>query len=202
MASANISSSKRWCWISTANPRRCKGRRQGAATGILLAPQAADRRFLRLRQPQRNQGGRRTLRGISDDRGLLICDVNAPASGNIILQAETGDADGNASVANREIWVAGNDDWWFDASDNDASICCPRKTLRAGDTARFQLRMPFKEAEVLVTVEREGVMESFVTHLTRANPIIAVPIKGNIRPTYSFPRWRYAAGSTRRNRPR
>jgi uncharacterized protein YfaS (alpha-2-macroglobulin family) len=121
--------------------------------------------------------------GITDNKGLLICDVKAPASGNIILQAETRDASGNASVANREIWVAGNGDWWFDASDNDRIDLLPeKKRYEPGDTARFQLRMPFKEADVLVTVEREGIQDSFVTHLTRANPTIEVPIRNNYSP--------------------
>lgn len=121
--------------------------------------------------------------GVTDSMGLLICDVKAPASGNIILQAETKDAAGNASVANREIWVAGNSDWWFDASDNDRIDLLPeKKRYEPGDTAHFQLRMPFKEANVLVTVEREGIQDSFVAHLTRANPTIDVPIKNNYSP--------------------
>lgn len=121
--------------------------------------------------------------GVTDNRGLLICDVKAPAKGNIILQAETKDANGNASVANREIWVAGNDDWWFDASDNDRIDLLPeKKRYEPGDMARFQLRMPFKEADVLVTVEREGVLDSFVTHLTRGNPTIEVPVKNQHSP--------------------
>lgn len=121
--------------------------------------------------------------GTTDDKGLLICDVKAPASGNIILQAETRDADGNASIANREIWVAGDDDWWFDASDNDRIDLLPeKKRYEPGEKARFQLRMPFREADVLVTVEREGVLDSFVTHLTRDNPTIEVPLKGHYAP--------------------
>jgi uncharacterized protein YfaS (alpha-2-macroglobulin family) len=121
--------------------------------------------------------------GVTDNKGLLICDVKAPAKGNIIIQAETVDGAGNASVANREIWVAGNDDWWFDAADNDRIDLLPeKKRYEPGDKARFQLRMPFKEADVLVTVEREGIMDSFVTHLTRANPTIEVPIKDHYSP--------------------
>ena len=90
---------------------------------------------------------------------------------------------GNASVANREIWVAGNDDWWFDAADNDRIDLLPeKKRYEPGDKARFQVRMPFKDADVLVTVEREGMMDSFVTHLTRGNPTIEVPIKGSYSP--------------------
>jgi uncharacterized protein YfaS (alpha-2-macroglobulin family) len=121
--------------------------------------------------------------GVTDTKGLLICDVKAPAKGNIILQAEVKDATGNASVANHEIYVAGNEDWWFDAADNDRIDLLPeKKSYEPGDMARFQLRMPFKEADVLVTVEREGILDSFVTHLTRANPSIEVPIKGNYSP--------------------
>jgi len=121
--------------------------------------------------------------GVTDDKGLLICDVKAPAKGNIILQAETKDANGNASLANQEVFVAGNEDWWFDASDNDRIDLLPeKKSYEPNDKARFQLRMPFKEADVLVTVEREGILDSFVTHVTRANPTIEVPIKGNYSP--------------------
>lgn len=121
--------------------------------------------------------------GVSDDKGLLICDVKAPGTGNIILQVEAKDADGNASVANREIWVAGNKDWWFDASDNDRIDLLPeKKHYEPGDTARFQVRTPFKEATALVTVEREGVLESFAVPISRSNPTIAVPIKGNYAP--------------------
>lgn len=121
--------------------------------------------------------------GVSDEYGLLICDVKAPGAGNIILQAEAKDADGNASVANREIWVAGSKDWWFDASDNDRIDFLPeKKRYEPGDTARFQVRMPFKEATALVTVEREGVLESFTVPVSRSNPTIAVPIKGSYAP--------------------
>jgi len=121
--------------------------------------------------------------GVTDDKGLLICDVKAPAKGNIILQAEAKDAAGNASIANHEIYVAGNEDWWFDAADNDRIDLLPeKKNYEPGDKARLQLRMPFKEADVLVTVEREGILDSFVTHVTRANASIEVPIKGNYSP--------------------
>ena len=125
----------------------------------------------------------RLCQGQTDAKGLLICEVKAPASGNIILQARADDADGNASLANRELWVAGSGDWWFDASDNDRMDLLPeKKRYEPGETARLQVRMPFKEASVLVTTEREGVMESFVTHVTRERSFIEVPIKDNYSP--------------------
>ncbi len=50
------------------------------------------------------------------------------------------------------------------------------KSYKAGEIAKFQVRMPFREATALVTVEREGVLSSFVTQLSGTDPVIAVPM--------------------------
>lgn len=121
--------------------------------------------------------------GVTDERGLVHCEVKSPVSGNIILQAETHDGEGNGCSAHREMWVAGDHDWWFDASDNDRIDLLPeKKRYEPGETARFQLRMPFREATALVTVEREGVLESFVTTVGRDQPVLEVPILKNYAP--------------------
>jgi hypothetical protein len=44
------------------------------------------------------------------------------------------------------------------------------------------LRTPLKEATVLVTVEREGVLEAFVRTVKRGQPTIDVPIKPEYSP--------------------
>ena len=46
-----------------------------------------------------------------------------------------------------------------------------QKEYEPGDMARFQVRMPFRSATALVTVEREGVIESFVTRSPAASPV-------------------------------
>lgn len=121
--------------------------------------------------------------GKSDAKGFVFCDIQPPAIGNLILNAEAADSNGNPSRANREMWVAGSDDWWYAASDNDRMDVLPeKKRYEPGETARFQVRTPFADASALVTVEREGVIESFVTPLSRKNPVVEVPIKGNYAP--------------------
>jgi uncharacterized protein YfaS (alpha-2-macroglobulin family) len=121
--------------------------------------------------------------GVSDAHGLVFCEVAAPAAGNLILRAQATDADGNLAVTRVDAWVATGDDWWFAASDNDRIDLLPeKKQYEPGDTARFQVRTPFKEATVLVTIEREGVLESFVRTVKRGEPVIDVPIKGNYAP--------------------
>jgi uncharacterized protein YfaS (alpha-2-macroglobulin family) len=112
----------------------------------------------------------------------VFCDVGAAAS-NLILRAQATDADGNLAVTRVDAWVATGDDWWFAASDNDRVDLLPeKKQYEPGSTARFQVRTPFKEATVLVTIEREGVIESFVRTVKRSEPVIEIPIKGNYAP--------------------
>jgi len=121
--------------------------------------------------------------GTTDTHGLLICEVASPAAGNLILRARADDNDGNVAITRADAWVATGDDWWFAASDNDRIDLLPeKKRYEPGDTARFQVRTPFKEATVLVTIEREGVLDAFVRTVKRSNPVLDVPIKGSYAP--------------------
>jgi alpha-2-macroglobulin len=121
--------------------------------------------------------------GKTDARGLLICDVKSPVSGNVILQAESADKDGNKTTTNRELWVGGTGEWWFEVSDNDRIDLLPeKKRYEPGETAVFQVRMPFRNATALITVEREGVIESWVKKISGKEPVIEVPVKGSYAP--------------------
>jgi alpha-2-macroglobulin len=121
--------------------------------------------------------------GKTDAKGLLICEAKSPVSGEVILQAESQDKDGNKTVTNREVWVAGQGEWWFEVSDNDRIDLLPeKKRYEPGETAVFQVRMPFRDATALVTVEREGIIESWVKKISGKQPVIEVPVKGTYAP--------------------
>ena len=121
--------------------------------------------------------------GKTDAKGLLICDVQSPVSGNMILQAESFDDAGNRTVAYRDVWVAGKSEWWFEVGDHDRIDLLPeKKRYEPGEKAIFQVRMPFREATALITVEREGVMEAWVKRISGKSPVIQVPIKGVYAP--------------------
>jgi len=121
--------------------------------------------------------------GVSDDHGLLVCEASSPVSGNVILQATVLDDKGNGSSSHRDVWVAGKGEWWFEAGDSDRIDLLPEKrAYDPGDTARFQVRAPFRSATVLVAVEREGVMDAYVKKISGKEPVISVPIKGNYAP--------------------
>lgn len=121
--------------------------------------------------------------GKTDSRGQLICEVKSPVSGNVILEAQSADGDGNKTFANRDVWVADKSEWWFDVSDNDRIDLLPeKKNYSAGEKAVFQVRMPFRSATALISVEREGVIESWVSNISGKNPTIEVSVKSSYAP--------------------
>ncbi len=122
-------------------------------------------------------------RGQTDARGLLACEFSSPVAGNVIVRGRADDAQGNSVYAHHDVWVAGKEPWWFDVGNDDRMDVLPeKKRYEPNETAVFQVRMPFREATALVTVEREGVSESFVTQLSGNAPVVRVPLKGHYAP--------------------
>ncbi|WP_380786473.1 alpha-2-macroglobulin [Sphingomonas sp. R86521] len=124
-----------------------------------------------------------TCSATTDAQGLAMCKVDPGVSGEVYAVATTVDADGHVARAVRSVWLAGDEDWWFGGDNGDRMDLVPeQQTYKSGETARFQVRMPFREATALVTVEREGVLSSFVTHLSGTDPVVSVPMDGAYAP--------------------
>ena len=121
--------------------------------------------------------------GKTDPRGLLICEVQSPVSGNVILQAQSMDEAGRKTVAHRDLWVAGKGEWWFEVGDHDRIDLIPEKRrYEPGEKATFQIRMPFRTGTALISVEREGVMETWIKKISGKQPVVEVPIKSAYAP--------------------
>ncbi|MBR0553314.1 alpha-2-macroglobulin family protein [Stakelama marina] len=119
----------------------------------------------------------------TDKLGRAECKLDPGLSGEIYAVATTTDAAGNVARAGTSVWLAGDDDWWFGGDNGDRMDVIPeQQEYKAGETARFQVRMPFRQATALVTVEREGVLSSFVTKLSGKDPVVEVPMPGAYAP--------------------
>lgn len=145
--------------------------------------------------------------GRSDARGLLACEATLDAAGQVELVARAQDAAGRTTEAAASVWVTRQGELWF-AQDNDDRIdLLPEKRrYEAGETARLQVRMPFREATALLSVEREGLIATRVVTLRGDDPTVELKIepgwgpnvyvgvlalRGRIRdvPWYSFFDW-------------
>jgi uncharacterized protein YfaS (alpha-2-macroglobulin family) len=124
-----------------------------------------------------------TCGGHTDAHGLLACDVAPGESGEVIAVARATDANDRATHASTSMWIVGDDAWWFGGTVGERMDVLPeQKEYEAGDVARLQVRMPFRSATALVTVEREGVISSFVTTLSGREPVVEVPIDAKYAP--------------------
>jgi len=128
---------------------------------------------------QRNSDLGVLCEGTSDRNGRFTCTSSVSVSGEVQLTAQVNDNAGRAASSGTSIWASNGDDWMFRAESSDRIDLLPeKKRYEPGEKARFQVRMPFREATVLVTVEREGaVLSSFVTKLSGKSAVIEVPVK-------------------------
>ncbi len=115
--------------------------------------------------------------------GVLACEVAPGVSGEVVLHARATDDAGNLAQATDDVWVSGRDEQWFAGGESDRMDVLPdRREYESGDRARLQVRMPFRTATALVTVEREGVLDAFVTELAGTDPVVEVPVAANHAP--------------------
>ncbi|WP_050460547.1 alpha-2-macroglobulin family protein [Herbaspirillum autotrophicum] len=121
--------------------------------------------------------------GKTDDHGMLFCDVSLTEAGNVELTAKAKDAKSNVATAVSSLWVTRQGELWFAGENQDRIDILPeKKTYQAGETAIFQVRMPFRYATALVAVEREGVIDTQVVQLNGQDPTISVPVKAAYGP--------------------
>jgi uncharacterized protein YfaS (alpha-2-macroglobulin family) len=128
-------------------------------------------------------------RGRSDARGRLACDIafddssaGGPVSGEVEFIASAADDAGRQAESAATAWITGGDELWFAQGNDDRIDLLPeQREVEPGQTARLQLRMPFREATALVTVEREGVIDARVMTLRGREPLIELPIPAAAR---------------------
>ena len=115
--------------------------------------------------------------GSTDDRGLLLCEAALDTAGQVDLIASAKDSAGNPTQAATSVWVTKHGELWF-AQDNDdrIDVLPEKKRYEPGETAMLQVRMPFREATALVSVEREGILDTRVVTLRGDDPTIALKI--------------------------
>lgn len=115
--------------------------------------------------------------------GVLACSIELKEAGAIQLRATAVDAQGRASTAESTVWVTGAGELWFGGENDDRMDIIPeRKSWKPGETARLQVRMPFRHATALVAVEREGVLKTQVVELDGSDPTISIPIEADWGP--------------------
>jgi len=82
-------------------------------------------------------------------------------------------------------WVVGKGRVvWQERPDNSLEIIAEKSQYGVGDRARYLVKNPFPGARALITVERYGVLQSWLQTLTSATPIIEFDIQKDFLPGF------------------
>ncbi len=103
--------------------------------------------------------------------------------GFYIFSASGKDEQGRATETSFSFYVFGKGDAWWAREDSDIiELVAEKYDYKPGETARIMVKSPYAEAVALVTVEREGVLDRWVTTTRGGADFINVPIKEKYLP--------------------
>lgn len=130
----------------------------------------------------------RLCQGETNAKGFLRCQGKSSVAGNLVAVASAKDAQGRPSLSQVSQYVVGKEkDLWYGASDNDRiDLISDKKFYEPGETAVLQMKSPFRQQKVLLTIEREGVIEHQILDVTAENPNIKIKIKPEWAPNVFF----------------
>jgi len=122
----------------------------------------------------------------SDAYGLFSCSIRPARAGEILITAEARDAAGNMSRTTMSLYQF--QDPYYGASTfprlggQEVYLASDRVQYEPGDTARLKLEVPRERMSVLVTREREGLLEAKVLALEAGHHEFEVPLKAQDAP--------------------
>jgi len=95
------------------------------------------------------------------------------------------DTKGRKHTSTINAWVSGQGSIvWDQSNDSTLQIIPENNIYKIGQTAKYLIKNPFPGAKALVTVERYGVLDSWVQTLETGTPVIEVPIKAEYLPGF------------------
>ncbi len=137
-------------------------------------------------------GARSEMR--TDDAVVSSCDVTSTTTtatcplsvedaGYYLVLATVKDSRGRTARAAVDAYALGSgQSFWRDDDTWSLELVLDKTEYQPGDTARVLVKSPFDEADALVTVEADGVIEKKRVKLVGATPTVAVPITERMRP--------------------
>jgi alpha-2-macroglobulin len=117
----------------------------------------------------------------SDSKGLVQCTLKTKP-GNYYVVASVSSA-GNVSEAYTYIHIAGRkDNTYAGTSDDRFDLLSQKSEYDPGETAKLEAKIPFQKATVLLTTEREGIIDAKVLRNWTPQQFIDYKVDGKYAP--------------------
>ncbi len=113
------------------------------------------------------------------------CQFTPPQPGSYRIKASVTDTHGREHDSALPSWAIGKGEVLWEDNDDGALTVVPEKTdYKVGDTARYLVQNPYPGAKALVSIERYGVIKSWVQSLDGSTPVISFPIEQDYVPGF------------------
>ncbi len=120
---------------------------------------------------------------IKTERAPVSISFTPEKSGFYIIQANGEDSRKNEIQSFAYFYVTGKDYVAWERRDDDMiELVSDKKNYKPGDTALIMVKSPYEKAEALVTIEREEIIDSWLTKLQSSADKIEIPIKKKYLP--------------------
>lgn len=127
-----------------------------------------------------------TIEVTTDAEGRALVELSPPRSGVFVVIAEATDARDNPVKAETSIWVGGAEMGQWRMAEGRMHPVANADSYEVGDTAQILLPTPFASEggsyEVLMTVERGGILQAQRLTFDEPGPLIELPITESYAP--------------------
>ena len=115
---------------------------------------------------------------------LAGCELKPAAAGYYIVRARAADRRGNAVASSYSVYASGDGAKvaWPVTDGTRLELVTDKSSYEVGDVAKVLVKSPFKEAEALVTVERQGIHEERRVPVRGSMPTFEVPVTAEMWP--------------------
>ena len=111
------------------------------------------------------------------------CTFMPGSAGGYRLTASISDTKGRAHQSALELWATGiGDVVWNTEDGNRLNLVPDKSSYKVGETVKVLVQNPYPGAKALVTVERLGILNSWVQTLEGNTPVIEIPVVADYLP--------------------
>ncbi len=104
-------------------------------------------------------------------------------AGSYYIKLTAKDLFGRTVHGGIDVYVQGESSSYGRRAEDDVLTLTPnKKGYKPGQTARIRVQSPYEQANALITVEREGILDAWTTTVKGGENTISVPLKDNYLP--------------------
>lgn len=122
---------------------------------------------------------------VTSVEAVSTCDFTPNKAGNFRFVATIKDSKDREHSTTLDRWAFGDDFvLWNTDTGNSLPIDAEQSTYSPGETAKYLVKNPFPGAKALVTMERYGILKSWIVTLKNSTETIEVPVTPDLVPGF------------------